>query len=312
MSVLVLKMIARIFVTFALLAYSEKAHVPMSSQFRVGSGARFSEQDPRPSAGYVPFQPTQAVQQLSAYSDSLIVPKQEESYPHLRGTGSVSESKKRIRISLIQFLLNHPGVLLIGNSIMFASLIGFAFHNNRHNNHQQRPNNYGNSRTRDPPTWGPNTGKTFHQWVKEIKLWTLATDMPPHTQAAAIVHNLTGVAKEMAMTLSVDELANGGITDTGVFADPVSYLLHGLHANFGQLDEESKLASMTEIFKFARRPNESTDSLLARFDMVVHRSREEGNVEFNVPVRAMMLFKTFNIGDRELNDLLRPLGGRFP
>ena len=301
-----------VLITFALPAWCEKVHSPFGPQFRVGSGARFSEQDPRPSASYVPFPTTQAVQELSAYKDSLIVPKQEESHPHLRGTEGISESKPRIRISPINFLLNNPGLLLIGNSVLFASVIGFAFHNNRHNNNHHRPNNYGNARTRDPPTWGPGTGKAFSQWVKEIKLWTLATDMPPHTQAAAIVHNLQGVAKEMAMTLSVDELANGGMTDTGVFADPVSYLLHGLHANFGQLDEETRLASMTEIFKFNRRPNESTDSLLARFDMVVHRSREEGNVEFNVPVRAMMLFRCLSIGARELQDVLRPLGGRFP
>ena len=97
-----------VIVTIALSVYGEKVAQPFGPQFRVGSGARFSEQDPRPSASYVPFHTTQALQELSAYKDSLIVPKQEESHPHLRGTMGVSESKPRIRISPINFLLIIP------------------------------------------------------------------------------------------------------------------------------------------------------------------------------------------------------------
>ena len=125
---------AVITVTLLSFAWCEKVAQPFGPPFRVGSGARFSEQDPRPSASYVPFPNTQTLQELSAYKDSLIVPKQEESHPHLRGTTGVSESKPRIRISLIQFLIDNPGLLLIGNSVIFASMIGFAFHNHRHNN----------------------------------------------------------------------------------------------------------------------------------------------------------------------------------
>jgi hypothetical protein len=118
---------------------------------------------------------------------------------------------------------------------------------------------------RVPPTWSPENDQTysFRAYMTDISLWVMLTDLQPHQQCAAIVTRLGGSAREVARMISPQEIMMGGVRN-GIQLDPVSYLMAALQDRFAALDEETRLASMTEMLAFARRPGESINALLSR------------------------------------------------
>ena len=59
----------------------------------------------------------------------------------------------------------------------------------------------------------------------------------------------------------------------GVQLDPVSFLLHGLCARFAPLDEEGRLKAAQDLLTFHKKPHETIDSLLSRFEIVRAKAR---------------------------------------
>ena len=88
------------------------------------------------------------------------------------------------------------------------------------------------------------------------------SDLLPRRQSAAIIFRLTGAAREMAWTLSPNEVIQGGMVN-GQPMDPVSYLLLGLETRLAQLADETSLAAMNELTAFQRRPHEGINVALA-------------------------------------------------
>ena len=58
--------------------------------------------------------------------------------------------------------------------------------------------------------------------------------------------------------------------------DPVAYFLGALQLRFANLEEESRLQSMTEMLAFARRQGEDINALLTRYEVVRQRAANEG------------------------------------
>ena len=116
----------------------------------------------------------------------------------------------------------------------------------------------GGSRTenfnyRIPPSWSPenDSNYSFRAYMTDISLWVMLTDMAPHQQCAAIIMRLGGQARELARMISPQEIVAGGMRD-GQLLDPVTYLLGALQSRFANLEEETRLHSMTEMLAFAR------------------------------------------------------------
>ena len=42
-----------------------------------------------------------------------------------------------------------------------------------------------------PPGWGPETGTPFRQWVRDLQMWNLATDVDDYRKGPLIVLQLT-------------------------------------------------------------------------------------------------------------------------
>ena len=99
--------------------------------------------------------------------------------------------------------------------------------------------------------------------MTDLSLWIMLTDLQPHQQCAAIIMRLGGAAREMARMITPQEMVLGGVRN-GVALDPVTYLLGAPHNRFAALEEESRLACMTEMLAFQCKPNESVNALLAR------------------------------------------------
>ncbi|MFM7982071.1 MAG: hypothetical protein ACKPKO_22405, partial [Candidatus Fonsibacter sp.] len=78
----------------------------------------------------------------------------------------------------------------------------------------------------------------------------MLTDLQPAQQAAAIVMRLDGSARELARSITPDDIMNGGVVN-GVPVDLVTYVVHGLQQRFALLDDEHRLAAVAQLLACA-------------------------------------------------------------
>ena len=88
----------------------------------------------------------------------------------------------------------------------------------------------------------------------------------PAQQCAAVISRLGGAARYMARLMGPAEVHQGGMVD-GVQLDPASFLVNGLSAQLAPLDDERRLQAVTRLPSFSRRPNDTVDNLIARFEV---------------------------------------------
>ena len=167
---------------------------------------------------------------------------------------------------------------------------------------------------RVPPHWSPDResrGYSFRNYITDLTLWIMLTDLAPHQQAAAIIMRLGGSAREMARTITPQEIIQGGVVN-GVQLDPVSYIIHGLHTRFAQLGEESRLVAMTEMMSFHRLPNESINDVLTRYEVVRQRARNEGQFVMTIEGCALQLLRTCGVSTQQFMQVIANFGNRLP
>ena len=93
----------------------------------------------------------------------------------------------------------------------------------------------------------------------------MLTDLQEYQEAATIVMRLGGAARELVRAITPNELIAGGVIN-GVQLAPVSYIIAGLQMRFAQLEDETRLAAGDQLLSFRRRPNESINATLSRYD----------------------------------------------
>ncbi len=166
---------------------------------------------------------------------------------------------------------------------------------------------------RIPPAWSPEQEQTysFRAYMTDISLWIMLTDLQPHQQCAAIILRLGGAAREMARMMTPQEMAVGGMRN-GVAVDPVTYLLGALHSRFAALEEESRLTSMTEMLAFTKKPGETINELLARYETVRQRAAVEGQFVMSIEGCALQILRAIGIQAQHLFPLLQPFQGQLP
>ena len=129
---------------------------------------------------------------------------------------------------------------------------------------------------RIPPMWSPeNEAYSILAYVTYLTLWVMITYLHSHQQAGAIIMRLRASARELGVTITPQEIMNGGIIN-GVALGPVSYIITGLHNRLALLNEEARLSAMTDMLAFARRPHETISSRLSRYEVVRQRAAAEG------------------------------------
>ena len=176
-----------------------------------------------------------------------------------------------------------------------------------------QPQGGGQGSMRLPPRWEPNMENTlpFRSWMQDLMLWTICTDMNAPQQCAAIISQLGGAARELARSLTPNEVFNGGQIN-GVMLDPVSYLLHGLQQRFAPLDEENRLRAAQDLLSFTRRRNETVDTLLSRFEITRQRAQAEGGGHMPVETAALLLLRACGVSAEQFQTLTQPFGLRLP
>ena len=164
-----------------------------------------------------------------------------------------------------------------------------------------------------PPRWEPAMESTlpFRTWLQDLMLWTICTDLAPPQQAAAIISQLGGPARDLARQLTPQEVYNGGIVN-GQALDPVSFLLHGLSARFAPLDEENRLRAAQDLLSFSRRQGETVDALISRFDITRQLARQEGGGAVSTDTAALILLRACGVNSEQFQTLTQPFGLRLP
>ncbi|CAE7719417.1 NPF8.5 [Symbiodinium sp. CCMP2592] len=151
----------------------------------------------------------------------------------------------------------------------------------------------------------------FRTWMQDLMLWTICTDMEPHQQCAAIISQLGGSARELARTITPQEVYHGGVIN-GRQLDPVSYLLHGLSTRFAPLDEETRLRAAQDLLAFGRRHGETVDALVSRFEITRQRARTEGGGALSVETASLLLLRACGVNSEQFQALTQPFGLRMP
>ena len=170
-----------------------------------------------------------------------------------------------------------------------------------------------NSNWRVPNAWGPEMEQnySFRQWSRDVLLWSIANEADPSRKAASVMLVLRGAAKELARQIPPQVIVQGGVIN-GVQVDPLTYLMHSLQERFGNLGEEVRVQTITELMGFQRKNHETIDSLLVRFDTVRTRAAEQGGAVVSIQGISWLLLRAIGISDNQLIQLLSPFQGLFP
>ena len=154
---------------------------------------------------------------------------------------------------------------------------------------------------------------SFRNWTQDLQVWSIAhVDMPPAQQAANIIMQIGGSARELIRRMSYEQQTQGGLIG-GVQQDPVTFLIAQLAANYAPLGEESRLLAMSELMQFRRNQGENTDALLTRFQGVRHRAETGGaGMAMSIEGYSWLLLKACGVTQHQLILLLQPTANRFP
>ena len=105
--------------------------------------------------------------------------------------------------------------------------------------------------TKVPPAWSPDWSSRypFRRWLRDVTLWSIATEVPEAAQGAAVVLRLGGAAREFADELDAQTLQNGRLMDLGDGLGPrqvagLAVLLRGLARNYALEAGEDAIKAM--------------------------------------------------------------------
>ena len=116
----------------------------------------------------------------------------------------------------------------------------------------------------------------------------------------------------MARLMGPAEVHQGGMVD-GVQLDPVSFLVYGLSARFAPLDEEHRLQAVTRLLPFSRRPHETIDNLITRFEVTRQRAVVDGGgAAVSAETAALMILRACGVSSLQFQQLTAPLQHRLP
>ena len=276
-------------------------------------------------AGRAAYAPSQSTTVPTREMDEVGEPRQLKIEPntriyHVPNTQRLlSDPLTRIYPIVKNFVKHHiPQLALLMFALYLVSLVPPHHHGGGHHHRggMELPSLQGGSfNYRIPPSWSPEneSNYSFRAFATDLTLWTMLTDLQEHQQAASLIMRLGGTAREVARTLSIQEITQGGPHPvTGQQLAPVAYIIAGLEMRYAQLADETRLAAVSEFMAFSRRPNETINELLTRYDLVRQRAQGDGNFVMSVEGCALMLMRCCHVNNQQFIQFLQPFGGRLP
>ena len=171
-----------------------------------------------------------------------------------------------------------------------------------------------------PPTWSPEGSKNYslRAYERDLRLWAASTDTDPVRMGPLIALRLGGSARILAREMDVGVLANGMLVP-----DPAQgglqvqltgpeFILRQLRRRYAPLDQEVQITAIADIFHFRKNHSESTDELIARFELTLNEAELNGQVVFPETLKAWMLLSVLAIPKAAWSLLLAPTQGALP
>ena len=166
---------------------------------------------------------------------------------------------------------------------------------------------------RVPPSWGPENDKRYplRTYVRDVRLWMLATDIEAARIGPAVAMRLTGGAKELVRELNPLNLSQGGAVN-GALVNGTEYLLSQLQRRYGVLEQELQIYVLKELLHFQRGDGESTDEALSRLGILVNQAQDGAAIVFQPLVLGWILLTGLHYPPREWPNVLIHTGGALP
>ena len=184
---------------------------------------------------------------------------------------------------------------------------------------EQAEANLGLANGRVPPTWSLERDKYYplRTYIQDLEMWSAATDMQEERMAPAVVLRLTGAARNIVREVPVDLLRDGQdfIDANGQQAHRtgLQVLVRLLQQRYGALPQEQQIFAVSELMTFHRLHHETTDEMIARWDVVMFRAIEQGGVvAFNPVIRAWIILTHLRIPRHLWPTILAPTQGLLP
>ena len=168
-----------------------------------------------------------------------------------------------------------------------------------------------------PPYWEPALelrGYPYRAWLQDLDVWAAGTELQAEQQAPAVVQRLGGAARELARSVPTQQLRDGRVDPlTGQQVTGMTMLVQGLTRRFGQFAVETSTRCIIDLLGFRRRPTESIDEALARFETLRGQVQAQAaGFELPVPVLGWLLLESLFIPRRTWPVVLAPWAGRLP
>ena len=171
-----------------------------------------------------------------------------------------------------------------------------------------------------PPTWSPERQKHYSllQYEQDLRIWAASTDVDDLRKGPLVALRLGGSAKVLMREMDVDMMSNGvDIADPNAqnglrHISGCEFILRQLQRRFAPLAEEVQISCCNDLFKFQRWQGETIDEVISRFEMVMNRCENVGQVMLNEVIKAWMLLHIAGIPKDKWPIILAPTLGSLP
>ena len=164
-----------------------------------------------------------------------------------------------------------------------------------------------------PPAWShENSGSySLRSWLSDVAVWSAATDVEVERQAAAVVLQIHGLARDLVRELPAHQLRDG-IWEGNQHVPGLMLVCRLLAQRFAPLESEIQTRVMSEMLNFQRLPNESIDSSLTRYEVLRHRAGQRGGFAMNATSQAYILLNGLRLHPQQWDRALLPTDGQLP
>ena len=167
-----------------------------------------------------------------------------------------------------------------------------------------------------PPSWDPSDrDKNFREYVQDLMMWCMATDLEPERQGPAVALQLRGVAKMMIREIEPHRIQRGEVQLVNGQQQHISgvmLIIMLLGRKYAPLEVETSTQAMMDFMSFTAPSHESIDNTLARFDVILYRARQRGGLGINPAGAAFSLMRALRLSADQWDRLLAPFGGVCP
>ena len=168
--------------------------------------------------------------------------------------------------------------------------------------------------SKHPPYRGPERERTypFRHWMKDVRLWALATDVSVERQGPLLASRLGGMARAIAHEMPENFMVYGGPFQGLGQLTGLKMLLRGLSRRFMPFNGEISARAMIEFLSFRRSTHETIDEALSRGELLKLRAAEQAGFDISPSGASLLMMLGLGVPRTAWWHYLSATGGDFP